>query len=160
MGLKYTCFYCASLLSQHHYYLNSFIDIKLNCIYLLGPFNPHNPNHYSGGSSGGSAVSVALGLTPVAIGYDGGGSIRTPASLSGVVGIATGFGRLPFESHRTGTNIKSGGNIIYHILCVLHVNKLTTRVDVLLHLPGQYPKLSHLHCTKLLIKANLSLTST
>jgi len=78
------------------------------CVEVQGPFNPHKASHYSGGSSGGSAVAVALGIVPVAIGYDGGGSIRTPASLSGVVGFATGYGRLPFESHITGTNIKGG----------------------------------------------------
>lgn len=58
-------------------------------VFPHGPFNPHNSSHVSGGSSGGSAVAVALGLTPVSIGFDGGGSIRTPAGLSGVVGLAT-----------------------------------------------------------------------
>ena len=36
-----------------------------------GPFNPFNASHYSGGSSGGSAVAVAMGICPVAIGFDG-----------------------------------------------------------------------------------------
>ena len=73
-----------------------------------GPYNPFNPTHYSGGSSGGSAVAVALGICPVAIGFDGGGSVRTPAALSGVFGLATGFGRVPFSSHFQSTMIKSG----------------------------------------------------
>ncbi|GMH74300.1 hypothetical protein TL16_g06428 [Triparma laevis f. inornata] len=77
-------------------------------VYPKGPFNPYNKNHYSGGSSGGSAVAVALGICPVAIGYDGGGSVRTPAALSGVYGIATGYGRIPFSSHLSSTMIKSG----------------------------------------------------
>jgi len=76
--------------------------------YIQGPFNPYSTDHYSGGSSGGSAVAVALGLCPVAIGFDGGGSIRTPASLSGVLGLATGYGRFPFSSHLQGTLIKAG----------------------------------------------------
>ena len=42
-----------------------------------GPLNPYNSSHHSGGSSGGSAVAVALGIVPVAIGFDGGGSIRS-----------------------------------------------------------------------------------
>jgi hypothetical protein len=78
------------------------------CVDVAGPFNPHDAAHYSGGSSGGSAVAVGLGLVPVAIGFDGGGSIRTPASWSGVVGLATGFGRLPFESGLMYTVVKSG----------------------------------------------------
>ena len=48
--------------------------------------NPYNPHHYPGGSSSGPAVSVAAGLCPIAIGTDGGGSIRAPASVCGVVG--------------------------------------------------------------------------
>jgi hypothetical protein len=54
-------------------------------VHSQGPFNPHNVSHYSGGSSSGSAVAVALGLCPLAVGFDGGGSIRIPASMSGVV---------------------------------------------------------------------------
>ena len=49
--------------------------------------NPYNPHHYPGGSSSGSAVCVAAGLCPVAMGTDGGGSIRIPAATCGVVGI-------------------------------------------------------------------------
>ena len=49
--------------------------------------NPYNPQHYPGGSSSGSAVSVAAGLCPISLGADGGGSIRIPASLCGIVGI-------------------------------------------------------------------------
>ena len=40
-----------------------------------GPFNPYSLDHYTGGSSGGSAVAVASGLIPMAIGFDGGGSV-------------------------------------------------------------------------------------
>lgn len=43
------------------------------------PLNPYNKGYYTGGSSGGSAYSVAAGLVPFAIGADGGGSIRLPA---------------------------------------------------------------------------------
>ena len=48
--------------------------------------NPWNVDHNSGGSSGGAAVSVALGVNPVGIGTDGGGSIRIPSCWNGVVG--------------------------------------------------------------------------
>jgi aspartyl-tRNA(Asn)/glutamyl-tRNA(Gln) amidotransferase subunit A len=57
--------------------------------------NPWNPDLTSGGSSAGSAVAVATGMTPVALGSDGGGSIRTPAALCGVVGIKASMGRVP-----------------------------------------------------------------
>ena len=58
------------------------------------PRNPYNPAHYTGGSSSGSAAAVAAGFCPVALGADGGGSIRVPASLCGVVGLKPTFGRV------------------------------------------------------------------
>lgn len=48
-----------------------------------------------GGSSGGAVSSVAAGVTPIALGTDGGGSIRAPASFTGLVGIKAQFGRVP-----------------------------------------------------------------
>jgi len=56
--------------------------------------NPYNTEHYSGGSSSGSGVAVASGLVPVAIGADGGGSIRIPSSFCGLVGLKATFGRV------------------------------------------------------------------
>ena len=57
--------------------------------------NPWNPALTSGGSSAGSAVAVATGMSALALGSDGGGSIRTPASLCGVVGVKASMGRVP-----------------------------------------------------------------
>ncbi len=56
--------------------------------------NPYANGHISGGSSSGSAATVAAGLSPIAIGADGGGSIRIPAALCGVVGLKATFGRI------------------------------------------------------------------
>ena len=58
------------------------------------PRNPYGPDHYTGGSSSGPAAAVAAGLCPVALGADGGGSIRIPASFCGLVGLKPTFGRL------------------------------------------------------------------
>ena len=56
--------------------------------------NPYNPQCYAGGSSSGSAVSVAAGLCPIAVGADGGGSVRIPAALCGLVGLKPTNGSL------------------------------------------------------------------
>ncbi len=58
------------------------------------PRNPYGVGHYTGGSSSGSAAAVAAGLCPVAIGADGGGSIRIPAAFCGVAGLKATYGRV------------------------------------------------------------------
>ncbi|WGX95043.1 amidase family protein [Nocardioides sp. L-11A] len=65
---------------------------------LIGPSaNPWDPRFTSGGSSGGAGVAAALGLGPIAVGTDGGGSVRIPAAYCGVVGYKPTFGRIPYH---------------------------------------------------------------
>jgi aspartyl-tRNA(Asn)/glutamyl-tRNA(Gln) amidotransferase subunit A len=59
--------------------------------------NPWNREHTSGGSSGGAAVAVALGLGPIAMSTDGAGSGRIPAACCGVYGLKATLGRVPHE---------------------------------------------------------------
>ena len=56
--------------------------------------NPHDPSRSPGGSSGGSAISVATGMALATVGTDTGGSIRIPAAACGIVGLKPGFGEV------------------------------------------------------------------
>ncbi len=57
--------------------------------------NPWNLERTPGGSSAGSGAAVAAGMGPLAIGSDGGGSVRIPASFCGLVGVKASMGRVP-----------------------------------------------------------------
>jgi aspartyl-tRNA(Asn)/glutamyl-tRNA(Gln) amidotransferase subunit A len=60
--------------------------------------NPWNLERTPGGSSGGASAALAAGVAPLAVGTDGGGSIRCPASCTGVVGLKATLGLIPQET--------------------------------------------------------------
>jgi amidase len=64
--------------------------------------NPYDTSRAPGGSSSGTAVAVAAGLVPAAVGTDGGGSVRIPAAATGLVGLKPSRGRVPSMPGRSG----------------------------------------------------------
>lgn len=69
--------------------------------------NPWSLDHSPGGSSGGAGAAVAAGLGPLAVGSDGGGSIRIPASFSGIYGLKPHLGRIPMYPVQLGLDFLS-----------------------------------------------------
>ena len=61
------------------------------------PVNPWDPERIPGGSSSGSAVAVASGIAPIAVGTDAGGSIRIPAAINGLIGLKPTLGAVPLD---------------------------------------------------------------
>lgn len=92
-------------LSMHEFGL----DTTGNNIHYGTPPNPYHPDYYTGGSSSGCAYAVSTGLVPIALGTDGGGSVRIPASLCSVAGLKPTHNRL---SHYPGVNFASTTSVI------------------------------------------------
>ena len=70
------------------------LDTTNNNPTLGTPLNPFSEDYYPGGSSGGSGSVVGCGLVPIALGADGGGSIRVPSAYCGVFGLKPSHGRV------------------------------------------------------------------
>lgn len=101
---------------------------------LHGPcHNPWNTGYSTGGSSGGSAAAVASGMVPVAHATDGGGSIRIPASMCGLVGLKPSRGRVPTWPHPIGL----AAPLAYHHAVTTTVRDSAALLDVVSgHVPG------------------------
>ncbi|WP_018332650.1 amidase family protein [Actinomycetospora chiangmaiensis] len=108
----------------------------------FGPVrNPHDPSRSPGGSSGGSAVAVATGIVPIALGTDTGGSLRVPAAHCGIVGFRPTVGRWGDDravpiSHTRDT----AGVLASTVADVALVDGLVTGTAVAT-LPGRAPRL-------------------
>ena len=88
--------------------------------------NPWNPDKTAGGSSGGSGVAVALGMAPLALGTDAGGSIRIPASFCGIVGLKPSFGEVPHWPASPFGTLAHAGPMTWTVEdCALMMNVIT-----------------------------------
>ncbi|MGB8809226.1 MAG: indoleacetamide hydrolase, partial [Acinetobacter calcoaceticus] len=95
---------------------------------VVGTRNAVNPLHIAGGSSSGSAVAVAAGMVPIAIGTDTGASIRLPSALNGCVGFRPTVGRYSQEcitpiSHTRDT----AGPMAHTVSDIILVDQLITQ---------------------------------
>lgn len=88
--------------------------------------NPWNPDKTAGGSSGGSGAAVALGMAPLALGTDAGGSVRIPASFCGIVGLKPSFGEVPHWPASPFGTLAHAGPMTWTVAdCALMMNVLT-----------------------------------
>ncbi|WP_193161412.1 amidase [Microbulbifer hainanensis] len=88
--------------------------------------NPWNQDKTSGGSSGGSAAAVPLGMGPLALGTDAGGSIRIPAGFCGLVGLKPSFGEVPHWPASPFGTLAHAGPMSWTVAdCALLMNVLT-----------------------------------
>ncbi|MGQ0804404.1 MAG: amidase [Actinomycetota bacterium] len=100
--------------------------------------NPWDPDRIAGGSSGGTAASIAAGLAPVGLGTDTGGSIRIPAAMCGVVGLKPTYGLVS----RAGVlplawSLDHVGPLGLTVLDCFHL------LDAVADLDGDQPRLGH-----------------
>ncbi|WP_084019879.1 amidase [Vulcanisaeta thermophila] len=129
--------------------LHEFASGVSNISSYFGPVrNPYNPEHISGGSSGGSAVAVATNSVPIAIGTDTSGSIRIPAAFCGVIGYKPSYDLISREgvfplAWSLDTIGLLGNNILdiaYVFYTVISNESIKYRFDLLRIKDGVNPK--------------------
>lgn len=95
---------------------------------VVGIRNAVNPLHIAGGSSSGSAVAVAAGMVPIAIGTDTGASVRLPSALNGCVGFRPTVGRYSQESITPISHTRdTAGPIAHTISDIILIDQLITQ---------------------------------
>jgi len=95
---------------------------------VVGTRNAVNPLHIAGGSSSGSAVAVAAGMVPIAIGTDTGASIRLPSALNGCVGFRPTVGRYSQESITPISHTRdTAGPIAHTVSDIILIDQLITQ---------------------------------
>lgn len=93
------------------------------------PRNPHALDHLAGGSSTGSGVGVATGLVPFALGADGGGSIRIPASINGIFGLKPTWGRVSRSGDSSCGSVAHLGPLACSTLDLAHALEVMSGID-------------------------------
>ncbi|TVY39098.1 Fatty acid amide hydrolase [Lachnellula occidentalis] len=119
-------------LSMHEFGMDT---CGANIIYGT-PRNPYNQQYYPGGSSSGSAYAVATGLIPIALGSDGGGSIRIPSSFCSVFGLKPTHGRVSFFPGQNHSNTcAANGPIAADIHSLATFYNVISQPDPISHFP-------------------------
>lgn len=101
--------------------------------------NPYNLDHVVGGSSGGSAASLASGFTPLELGTDAGGSIRVPAHFCGVCGLRTTESLLPMRGNMVIPNsLRMGRYLTCNGPMARNIDDLILMMSVLSNIDQRY----------------------
>ncbi|ENW92055.1 indoleacetamide hydrolase [Acinetobacter dispersus] len=98
---------------------------------VVGTRNAVNPLHIAGGSSSGSAVAVAAGMAPIAMGTDTGASVRLPSALNGCVGFRPTVGRYAQESITPISHTRdTAGPMAHSVSDIILIDQLITQQQI------------------------------